>query len=110
MEIILGWVLSFMHLSLILISFLFFYRYPTKRIKISLSLIFLIAFTLYSIPVEFSKIIYNNPWTSYDHYFISLNILAILGFILGKFSIRNKIQEYNFNISFYFIYPVFNFI
>lgn len=100
MEIILGWFLSFVHLSLILISFLFFYKYPAKRIKISLSLIFLIAFTLYSIPVEFSKIIYNNPWTSFDHYFISLNILAILGFILGNFSTRIKIQEYNFNISF----------
>tara|TARA_B100001059_G_scaffold235416_1_gene280959 strand:+ start:38117 stop:39379 length:1263 start_codon:yes stop_codon:yes gene_type:complete len=99
MEIILGSFLSFIHLGLILISFLFFYRYPSKKIKLSLSLIFLIAFTLYSIPVEFSKIIYNDPWTTFDHYFISLNILAILGFILGNFSVKNKIQYHNFNVS-----------
>ena len=98
MESLLGWVLSFIHVFLIIVSFLFFYRYPSKKIKVSLSLFFLISFTLYSIPVEFSKIVYNNPWTSFDHYFISLNILAILGFILGNYSIKNRNLDFNFRI------------
>ncbi len=74
------YIFSFLHISLIISKFYSLLIIKELKFKINLQFVFLFAFTLYSIPIEFSKIFYNSNWTQFDLYFLILNIIALLGF------------------------------
>ena len=74
------YIFSFLHISLIINKFYNLIIIKELSFKINLQFLFLFAFTLYSIPIEFSKIFYNSIWTEFDLYFLFLNIIALLGF------------------------------